>query len=260
MKIALVSLDQIWEDKESNWHLCKKYVRNAARNYVEIIVFPEMTLTGFSSNVCKISENIDDSQTIRKFCTLAKKHGIAIVFGMALEVEKKYFNYCIFVSPDGLVAGKYAKIHPFSFAREDRYFSHGDSLEFVQYKGMNIGFSICYDLRFPEIYSAMSQCSDLIINIANWPKKRLDHWEVLLKARAIENQIFFLGVNRTGVDGNGLEYVESSHIYNANGERLDFESMGSMRIFTIDKQWQKDYRDSFNTINDKKAELYRRIM
>ena len=120
--------------------------------------------------------------------------------------------------------------------------------------------SICYDLRFPELYSTLSTKTDLIINIANWPSKRIEHWNTLLKARAIENQIFIAGVNRVGVDGNDLEYIESSQIINANGESLEYQEIEDMKIYTIDKAWTRNFKDKFNTTNDRKVEFYKEIL
>lgn len=101
---------------------------------------------------------------------------------------------------------------------------------------------------------------DLIINIANWPAKRIEHWNILLKARAIENQIFVAGVNRIGTDGNGLEYVESSNIFNANGEMLEYKQMDNMKSYKIDKSWTKEFKYKFNTTNDRKIEFYKEIL
>jgi predicted amidohydrolase len=179
---------------------------------------------------------------------------------MVIKNQAKAFNESIFISSHGSVIGEYTKIHPFTFAGEGKYFDSGDRLEVVQYQSMNIGLSICYDLRFPEIYSAMAQNCDLIINIANWPKKRMSHWKALLKARAIENQIFIIGVNRTGIDGNDLEYADSSCAYDANGELIPSSSEGNMHIYEIDKQWQEDYRSTFNTVCDRKIEFYKEVL
>ena len=102
--------------------------------------------------------------------------------------------------------------------------------------------------------------SDLIINIANWPKKRVEHWNTLLKARAIENQLFIAGINRVGIDKNNLEYEESTNIYNANGDIVKFEVFKDMKIYKIDKEFTEEFKNKFNTIDDRKIEFYKGII
>lgn len=260
MKIALVSLNQVWEDKKENLFLCEQYIQKASQSGVDLIVFPEMTLTGFSNNIDLISENLKDSTTIKEFSFLAKRANISIIFGMVILNKDKALNKAIFLNNSGEILDYYAKIHPFSFAGEDKYFSGGDKLGVVSFEDMNIGLTICYDLRFPELYSSLAKKCDLILNIANWPSKRVEHWNILLRARAIENQIFVAGVNRIGVDGNGLEYIESSSIFNANGEELKCEKSEEMKIYTIDKSWTKEFKSKFNTTDDRKIEFYRVVL
>lgn len=259
MKLALVSLNQVWEDKKSNLELCEKYIQNASKKSVDLIIFPEMTLTGFSNNIKLISENSENSGTIKRFSNFAKEFNISVIFGVVIEDNKKALNRCLFIDNLGNVVSDYSKIHPFSFSGEDKYFNAGNKLSMVEFKNFKIGLTICYDLRFPELYSSLAKDCDLIINIANWPSKRVDHWNTLLKARAIENQIFMLGVNRTGIDGNGLEYVESSNIFNANGEKLEFEKYEDMKIYDVDVKFTKDFKNKFNTVNDRKVEFYKEI-
>lgn len=225
-----------------------------------MIVFPEMTLTGFSTNILVTAEDANMSKSIEAFSNLAKKYSIALIFGVVIQDNDKALNKSIFINQQGETIGDYSKIHPFSFAGENKYFNGGEKLVVVNFEGMNIGLTICYDLRFPELYSSLGSRCDLIVNIANWPAKRVDHWNTLLKARAIENQIFIAGVNRTRIDGNGLEYIESSNIFNANGEKLDFEQYEDMKIYKIDKNWTKEFKSKFNTTNDRKIELYREIL
>ncbi|MGJ0308734.1 carbon-nitrogen family hydrolase [Aliarcobacter cryaerophilus] len=260
MKIALVSLNQIWEDKKSNLDLCEKYIQEASEQNVYLIIFPEMTLTGFSNNINFTAEKFEDSETIKQFSNLAKKFNIAIVFGVVIEDNEKALNKSIFVNNFGNILTNYSKIHPFSFSGEDKYFNAGNKLSVVEFKDFQIGLTICYDLRFPELYSSLAKESDLIVNIANWPVKRVDHWNTLLKARAIENQIFIAGVNRTGIDGNDLEYLESSNIFNPNGEELEFEKYEDMKIYDIDVNFMKDFKNKFNTVNDRKIEFYKEIL
>ncbi|MBV6493616.1 MAG: Omega-amidase YafV [Turneriella sp.] len=260
MRIALISLDQAWEDKESNLELCKKFIKQASDQCVELVVFPEMTLTGFSNNIDATAEDFETSQTIQEFQSLAKNHDIAINFGIVARDGEKALNKSIFIDNFGNVLADYSKIHPFSFAGEDRFFNAGDKLTVVEFKDFKIGLTICYDLRFPELYSALAPKCDLIVNIANWPQKRVEHWNTLLKARAIENQIFIAGVNRVGIDGNGLEYSESSMVFNANGDNLSFEKFEDMKIFKIDKDSRIEFKNKFNTTNDRRIDLYKSIL
>lgn len=260
MKIALVSLDQIWEDKEDNLSICEEYIKKASKEKVDLIIFPEMTLTGFSTNISLIAEDKSSSITIKKFSHLALSYNIAIIFGLVIQDGEKALNQLIFINKQSEILSIYSKIHPFTFSGENKYFNAGNSLSIANFMDLKIGFTICYDLRFPELYSALGSQCDIIINIANWPSKRVDHWSTLLKARAIENQIFIVGVNRIGVDGNGLEYVESSKIFNANGEILDFMLLDGMKVYHIDNDWTNKFKANFNTQNDRKIDLYKRIL
>ncbi len=260
MKISLVSLNQVWEDKKSNLELCEKYIQNASKKSVDLIIFPEMTLTGFSNNISFIAENFENSETIKQFSNLAKEFNISVIFGVVIEDNKKALNKCLFIDNFGNVVSDYSKIHPFSFSKEDKYFNAGNKLSMVEFKNFKIGLTICYDLRFPELYSSLAKECDFIINIANWPSKRVEHWNTLLKARAIENQIFMVGVNRTGIDGNGLEYTESSNIFNANGEKLEFEKYEGMKTYDININFTKEFKHKFNTVNDRKVEFYKEIL
>lgn len=260
MKIALVSLNQAWEDKEANLHVCEQYIKKASDEGVDLIIFPEMTLTGFSNNISFTAEDYENSQTVQKFSTLAKKFSINTVFGVVVKDNDKALNNALFMDKNGQILGRYTKIHPFSFAGEDRFFNAGSTLSTVEVDSMKIGLSICYDLRFPELYSAMAKECDMVINIANWPAKRVEHWNALLRARAIENQIFIAGINRTGRDDNGLEYIESSNIFNANGEMLESTELDDMKIYEISKNWTKEFKNKFNTTNDRKIEFYKEIL
>ncbi|MBT6049756.1 MAG: carbon-nitrogen family hydrolase [Candidatus Scalindua sp.] len=261
MKIALVSLNQQWEDKEYNLNQCELYIKDAATKNVDLIVFPEMTLTGFSLNTTSTGELERKSESVDGFQLLAKSFGIAIVFGVVFKYKDKASNDLIFIDKDGEINAKYTKIHPFSFSGEDKLFNGGVAIGLGRLEGCNIGFTICYDLRFPELYSALGKTSDIVINIANWPKKRIDHWRTLLKARAIENQLFSIGVNRTGRDGNGLEYEESSLVFDANGEPLSpLYNYKDMKVFDVDPEWTKEFRKTFSTTTDRKVTFYKEVL
>jgi len=251
MKIALISLNQIWEDKKVNLNRCKDIVKICKNYNTELIIFPEMTLTGFTNNI-KFGEDRENSKSINEFQKLARKYGIAIIFGIILKENNKAKNCAIFINKEGEVVDIYTKIHPFSFANEDKYFIAGDKIVKIEFENIKIGLSICYDLRFCNMYSLMDDC-DIIVNIANWPRKRIEHWNILLQARAVENQTYMMGVNRIGIDGNNLKYIESSKVFNANGNELRFEQISTeVKIYDIDLKWNRKFRESFNTVRDKK--------
>lgn len=260
MKLGLVSLNQIWEDKDANLSLCKDYIKEASNRKLDLIIFPEMTLTGFTTNTALTAEDNNSGESIKEFSKLASTYGIAIIFGAVIRDTEKALNRLIFINSNGEILKKYSKIHPFTLSGEDKYFNGGSSLETVDFFEMKIGLTICYDLRFPELYSSLGASCDLIINIANWPSKRVDHWNTLLKARAIENQIFIAGVNRIGIDGNGLEYTDSSNMFNANGEKLEYMEVNDMKVYEIDKGWTKEFKEKFNTTDDRKIELYKEAL
>jgi omega-amidase len=262
MKLALSSLNQIWEDKDGNFELCLAEMESAAHSGAELIVFPEMTLTGFSSRVEALAEDMESSTTLRRFREAARGFGIPVVFGAIIgQPGRKARNVALMIDKSGQLIGSYSKIHPFSMAGENLHFAAGTEVVFAGLDGWSVGLSICYDLRFPEIFAILAPHCDLILNIANWPAKRVDHWRTLLKARAIENQVFVAGVNRTGVDGRGLEYQESSLVFDAYGsEVMPAEARGSLKLFSIDQARTREIKEKFNFFADRQPELYRTLM
>lgn len=261
MRVALVSLNQVWENKEHNFQACRSFIQRAKAQDVELVIFPEMTLTSFSMNTSVTAEDQASSVTVKLFKELANEFQISIVFGVVFRDGDKATNNALMIDNAGVIKGCYCKIHPFSFAGEDKVFNGGSEICHAKLEPMTIGLTICYDLRFPEMYSALGKHCDLIINIANWPVKRVDHWNALLKARAIENQLFIVGVNRTGVDGNGLEYIKSSQVINPNGElQSPVISGDEIDIFEIDPEYIGKFKQSFSTTQDRKPMFYKSIL
>lgn len=261
MRVALVSLNQAWENKDLNIQACRSLIQRVKAQDVELVIFPEMTLTSFSMDTSVIAEDRSSSRTVELFKELAREFQVAIVFGVVFRDGNKATNNALMVGSNGTIKGGYSKIHPFSFAGEDKVFNGGSEIFVTNLGAMAIGLTICYDLRFPEIYSALGKHCDLIINIANWPAKRVDHWNALLKARAIENQLFVIGVNRIGTDANGLEYVKSSQIVNPNGELLSSViSEDELDIFDIDLEYTDKFKQAFPTAQDRKPALYKSIL
>lgn len=259
MRLALVSLDQCWHDRGANFERCRVLVQEAAANGCKVIIFPEMTLTGYSLNVSVVAESVRTSESLKWFGELSKSSGAHLIFGSCLlnETTRQPRNVLCHADPLAGVVLTYAKIHPFSYAGEDKFFEAGDTLGFVSLPGIRLGSSICYDLRFSELYAAIASRCEGAICIANWPVKRVAHWRALLVARAIENQMFMVGVNRVGCDGNGLQYEKSSMVVAPDGVVTNpIYSNHELDIYEIDPQETQAYRKKFPTLRDKRNELY----
>jgi omega-amidase len=261
VKLALVSLDQKWEDKTHNLRRCEELTSCAAAHGVDVVVFPEMTLTGFTMAIELSAEDPDQSQSVAAFGSMAKRHGVHIVAGVVTRVGAKAANSLVVFDRDGVERVRYAKMHPFSFAGEDELFVAGRSLARLEIAGMKVGFTICYDLRFPELYSALAKDCDAVVNIANWPARRETHWKTLLQARAIENQVYMVGVNRTGRDGHGLEYHRSSWVIDANGCFLEpLADEPEISIHKIDRENLLNFRRGFSTRQDRMPDVYKTLI
>ena len=261
MKIALVSLDQVWENKKANQLKCQNYIEQAAKLNVEFIVFPEMTLTGFSMNTQLIGEKTTKSPTIDFFSHQAKLNNIAIALGVVFEKENKATNNLVIIDNKGNPLTSYEKIHPFSYSGENEHYLGGDVICTCEIADLIIGLTICYDLRFPEIFQALSKNCSLILTIANWPEKRIAHWNTLLQARAIENQCFIVGVNRTGTDGNNHKYIKSSMIFDPSGEKLyPIQTYLDLDIYELSINKILSVRSSFPMKQDRRTELYKSIL
>lgn len=256
MRVAVVSLDSVWEDKQANLEQIECIVQSLSQK-AEYVVFPEMSLTGFSVSNLTLAEDFENSNSIRTIQKMAKEHQLNIVFGLMISKDDKKYNSCIAVNNKGEIAGNYEKTHLFSYSGEDSLITGGTELKSIDWEG-GWGLSICFDLRFPELYQELSKENLILLNIANWPKTRIAHWRTLLNARAIENQSFMIGVNRTGVDGNGLEYEESSCIFSPIGEKLEpFEISEVVKIFDLNLDEAIKYRKSFPIKKDRRNSIYR---
>lgn len=257
MKIALISFNPEWEDKEKNKIDIQRQLGLLTNSNVTWVIFPEMTLTGFTMNIKECAEDFDNSSTIQFFRQCAIENKIYISFGLSINKNDKATNNLITISPNGDMVANYAKIHPFSYADENKYFVGGADFISANIDNVPVGFSICYDLRFPEMFQILSASNIIIVNIASWPEKRVTHWEALLQARAIENQVFFIGVNRTGIDGNNISYIKSSAVYDPEGNKLQtLQVSPEIDIVDINTGHVIQYRKSFPVKNDRKLKLY----
>lgn len=256
MNVLLASIDMAWENKNHNMILCENILDSVSVNQIDLVIFPEMTLTGFSMNTQKIVEDIQGSKTINFFKNLALKKKINIIFGMVLK-RAETNNVSICVDSSGSIVNISPKIHPFSFSHEDLSIKPGDSLDIYKIKDFSVMNAICYDLRFPEIFSARSKYIQAIIVIANWPHERNSIWRNLLAARAIENQSYVIGVNRTGADINNLNHSHSSAVFLPDGTELNpKKNDGICSIYSLQSCVVKSARQNMKVLNDRRPSFY----
>jgi predicted amidohydrolase len=209
-----------------------------------------MTLTGFSMRSDIYGESLE-SGSFNYFSGVAKEFDCDVIAGIIEKNRDKYFNTLIHILREGKFKNAYRKIHPFSYSNEDKHFSAGVEPVISDINEWSTGLSICYDLRFPELYRFYGkERVELIIIIANWPDTRIEHWNTLLKARAIENQCYVVGVNRVG-EGLRLHYNGFSSVYDPMGKELvSVENEEKLIVAEIDKNYVKDVRDKFPFLDD----------
>ncbi len=225
MKVTAIQHDIVWEDRDATLAHLTPQVARAAAGGAELVVLTEMFATGFSMRTHHTAEDLD-GPIVTWLAERAREHRILLTGSLALRSPTPDAeppaglptNTMVLVGPDGLVA-RYDKIHPFSYSGEHERFRAGDPPVSVEVSGIRIGLSVCYDLRFADLYWDREPAVDVEVVVANWPAARRAHWRSLLEARAIENQTYVIGVNRVG-EGGGLPYAGDSRIVDPSGELL----------------------------------------
>jgi predicted amidohydrolase len=216
LNITALQLSVFWQNALKN----RSYIDQKLKRLdskVDIVLLPEMFTTGFTMEAEKVVEEMK-GHTIQWMQKWAVKLGILLGGSLVIKKKGKIFNRFVMVGSEGLVA-HYDKRHTFTLAGEDKFYSRGTNSGLFRYKGWNICLRICYDLRFP-VWSRNTKNYDLLIFVANWPAPRINAWDTLLQARAIENMSYVVGVNRIGTDDNGLDYPGHSAIYGPLGKLL----------------------------------------
>lgn len=261
MRVALGQLDMVWEDKFSSFVKAENMIKEASEAGCDVIIFPEMSFTGCSTNLEMVGEEEENSTTVAKMEELAVKYGIATGFGWAAcsnENGRKGTNRFTIVDKEGKVAADYAKMHPFTYGGETEVYEKGTEIVSVPFLGRTISLFICYDLRFPEIFQIAARKSDVIFVIANWPAIRSAHWETLLRARAIETQSYVVGVNCFG-ERDGECYSGDSMAVDSIGNIIGKISgkEGVLICDLDDRAW--NLRKKFATAADRREDFYKKF-
>lgn len=246
MKICVCQYDIEWENKQKNKEKISSLISRVQD--IDLIILPETCLTGFSFNKKITSLTKDD---LDFFCEIAKHKKSFVCFGGIIE-EK---NSCLIVNPKGEIILKTAKIHLFSPSGENVHHKPGTHIKTIRINSVNITPFICYDLRFAPLFWICADETDVFVVIANWPESRKKHWKSLLVARAIENQTFVIGVNRTGKSLKE-KYWGNSCIVDPLGEII-FEAGNEeiASVVEIDIEKLKTLRKNFPVISDRKSFL-----
>jgi omega-amidase len=249
LKIAILQADLVWENAEQNRKNFLEKIHQI-NEQVDLIVLPEMFTTGFSMQPKKIGDTMH-GETIEWMRNIASEKNAAIAGSVIIFENNNFYNRFLFVHPSGEI-NFYDKRHLFTLAGEDKVYVAGKEKLILDYKGWKICPLVCYDLRFP-VWARNTEDYDLLIYVANWPKIRIAAWDTLLKARAIENMCYTIGVNRVGVDANNYEYNGHSEAFDSLGKQVaeTQENTEETVVFTLDKNHIFEIRNKLGFLNDR---------
>ncbi len=247
LKVTLIQSKIFWEDKKKNFtHFGSKI--ESIKEKTDLIILPEMFSTGFTMNAQVLADKPDGESA--EFLRHYSKKKKAYICGSVIVKDKgKFYNRLLLLSPDGKIF-HYDKRHLFRMGNEHSVYSTGNKQLIVKIKNWRVAFYICYDLRFP-VWLRNKNSYDLAVFIANWPERRIYHWNTLLLARAIENQSYIAGENRIGIDGKKINCPGDSAIINPLGEYV-VNAKRKDGIFTAELSHKTltDYRKNFPAYKD----------
>ncbi|WP_108422513.1 amidohydrolase [Flagellimonas amoyensis] len=247
LRIALIQSHLHWENPEQNRKMFGEKIHSLSED-VDLVVLPEMFTSGFTMQPVHIDPS-EGKKTVEWMQRLAQQKNTAITGSIVFQENGNQFNRLFFVEPDGK-ASTYNKKHTFTLAGEDKVYEAGKQKLIVEYKGFKICPLICYDLRFP-VWARNVEEYDVLIYVANWPKPRIEAWDTLLKARAIENMAYCVGVNRIGQDHLQHEYPGHSAVYNELGKQIAYSHEEETLYATLDKEQMESTRKKLRFLEDR---------
>lgn len=248
LKITIIQSELHWENAEANRAMFSEKIQNI-EDVTDLIVLPEMFSTGFSMNAKNLAEE-NDGETLQWMISEAQKKKCAITGSVIISEKNHFYNRLFFVFPDGNFE-KYDKKHTFTLAKENETYTAGNERLIIDYNGWKICPLVCYDLRFP-VWARNTEDYDILIYVANWPKIRTLAWDTLLRARAIENMAYCIGVNRVGFDGNDHEYVGHSAVYDVLGQQISSSAFGEfIETVVLEKEHIQTNRKHLQFLNDR---------
>jgi len=248
MKIALIQTDLLWQNANKNRENFDSKI-DEIQSEVNLIVLPEMFSTGFTMNASEVAETMQ-GETIEWMKLKAKQKNAAVTGSVVITENEKFYNRMFFVFPSGEIQ-YYDKRHSFSLAGEDKVYTCGNKKVIVDYLDWKICLQVCYDLRFP-VFVRNVENYDLILYVANWPKVRTNAWDALLKARAIENLSYVVGVNRIGNDAHDYEHIGHSQAIDFLGNYiLEPQEKNGVFVVELDKNTMYETRKKLDFLSDR---------
>ena len=259
LTVYAFQIDIVWEDKAVNFANVAARVAAARPVRGGLLVLPEMFATGFSMNARALAEDAETGPTGTLLSGLAREHGCYVLGGVVTQSNgggggDRPRNEAVLFDPAGTLTGRYAKVHPFTPGGEREQYASGDAPVVWEIGGLRVAPLICYDLRFPEIFrAALRRGADAFVVIASWLPTRAHHWDLLLRARAIENQAYVVGVNRVGTDPAPTIYPGRSVIVDPSGAVLaQAGDDAAVLSATLDPAFVTGYRDALPFLADRR--------
>jgi omega-amidase len=242
LRVTMIQADLAWQDPATNRRNLAAHFRGLA-GHTDLIVLPEMFTTGFSMEAASLAETMAGA-TVGWLREEAAAIGCAITGSLIVEEDGQHYNRLVWAAPDGNFA-HYDKRHLFRMAREQEHYASGNRRLVVELKGWRLCPLVCYDLRFP-VWSRSRGDYDVLLYVANWPSRRRSAWSALLRARAIENACYVVGVNRVGRDGNGASYSGDSVALDFLGQVLGGDRDGDfVETVVLDRESLATFRRDF---------------
>lgn len=257
--LCSAQINTAWNSPEKTLSDAERAGAMAARAHADLLCFPEQFATGWDPAATTHVED-ENGIIVTRLRDLARNYGIAVVGSFREAYTPLPRNTAIAIGPDGSILARYAKIHLFSPGGEHEAFSPGERIATFSVAGMRFGIAICYDLRFPELFSAYSRAGvEAVLVPAAWPCRRIDHWELLIRARALENQFFVAGTCTTGKTPVE-QYCGHSITAGPGGEILSRAGTGVECMTTsLDADAIREARAALPIHSDRRDDIYMRL-
>lgn len=245
--VCLVQADLVWEEIDSNLEMLERMMEDVPVD-TDLVALPETFSTGFTMQSDRFAEG-EDGKALSWMLKTANEKNIYLTGSLIIRDRQRIFNRLYWVSPRG-VEGYYDKRHLFRLGREDEHFIPGEARKVFTLGDFRILPQICYDLRFP-VFARNQGDYDVLLNVANWPAQRQQVWDVLTRARAIENQCYFLGINRAGIDGLGTVHTGGTCAIDPMGSIMQkLDKQAGILACTLDLDKLRNYREKFPVWKD----------